>query len=218
MTAVPKPPFVAILNESPIVVLGVTALLRPFGRRVRIAAYADPLPKQGRADVVLYDPFSRPNTTERVGEIAQETGAQVLVFTWEEEQAQIDDAMKAGAAGYMSKTVDGVAMMAAIEEVAASRDGESAPSTDESIEAPWPGGREGLSNREAWIVSLIVVGMSNQGIASALYLSMNSVTTSTRSAFSKMGVTSRTQAIAWGIQHGFAIAPQKARLNDGGLR
>ena len=216
MTAIPRPLFVAIVDDSPVVVLGVTALLRPFGRRVRVAAYDGSLPRRGRADVVLYDPFTRPNTTRRLGEIARESGAPVLAYVWDPDQEQVADAMRAGAAGFVSKALDGAAVLAAIEAIVVVRTGAPVPRADESTDNTLPGEREGLSTREAAIVALIVVGMSNQDIAFSLYLSEEAVQTHIRSAYAKMGVTSRTQAVAWGIQHRLGLAAPKARLNGGG--
>ena len=71
----------------------------------------------------------------------------------------------------------------------------------------YPGHQEGLSRRESEILRLVVTGHSNQQIADALYLSINSVKTYIRSAYRTMGVTSRPQAVVWGIQHGFPTTP-----------
>ena len=65
-------------------------------------------------------------------------------------------------------------------------------------------GREaGLTKRESQILVPIVQGRSNQEVADDLFLSINSVKTYIRTAYRKIGVTSRSQATAWGIQHGF---------------
>jgi len=62
----------------------------------------------------------------------------------------------------------------------------------------------GLSPRESNVLALVTRGFSNQEIADQLYLSINSVKTYIRSAYRKVGVTSRAQAVAWAIQHGFS--------------
>lgn len=82
----------------------------------------------------------------------------------------------------------------------------------------WLGEREGLSAREGAVMALIVLGLSNQQIASALYVSMHSTKTHIRSAYRKMGVTSRTQAIMWGVDHGFQLYAPATRLDDGAQR
>ena len=69
----------------------------------------------------------------------------------------------------------------------------------------WPGRSVGLSPREAEIVALITSGLSNQAIADRAYLSINSVKTYIRSAYRKIGVSSRTQAVLWAVSNGFRI-------------
>nr|WP_272917777.1 LuxR C-terminal-related transcriptional regulator [Nocardioides flavescens] len=67
----------------------------------------------------------------------------------------------------------------------------------------WPGEAEGLTSRESEMVCLITSGLSNAEIARTLFLSINSVKTYIRTAYRKMGVASRSEAILWGIDHGF---------------
>ena len=58
-----------------------------------------------------------------------------------------------------------------------------------------------MSPREVQIVELIAAGLSNHEIAEALFLSINSVKTYILSAYRKMGVTRRTQAVLWSLHH-----------------
>jgi DNA-binding NarL/FixJ family response regulator len=67
----------------------------------------------------------------------------------------------------------------------------------------WPGRQQGLSSREAEIVALVTQGHGNAEIAERMCLSINSVKTYIRSAYRKMGVTNRAQAVLWGVDHGF---------------
>lgn len=55
---------------------------------------------------------------------------------------------------------------------------------------------EPLSGREIEVIQLISEGLSNQEIASRLYLSLNTVKVHTRNIFSKLGVNNRTAAVA----------------------
>lgn len=61
---------------------------------------------------------------------------------------------------------------------------------------------ESLSPREVDVVQAICRGRSNAEIAGTLHLSPNSVKTYVRTAYRKMGVTTRSQAVRWGIEHG----------------
>ena len=60
-----------------------------------------------------------------------------------------------------------------------------------------------MYKRQAEIIALITQGLSNQDIAQRSYLSINSVKTYIRTAYRKMNVASRSQAVLWGVSHGF---------------
>jgi DNA-binding CsgD family transcriptional regulator len=59
------------------------------------------------------------------------------------------------------------------------------------------------------VLSLITQGYSNNDIVDTTMLSINSIKSYIRSAYRKIGVTSRSGAILWGIDHGFQ--PDRAR-------
>ncbi len=66
----------------------------------------------------------------------------------------------------------------------------------------WPGQREGLSARESEVIALVTQGYTNPEIAARTFITVNSVKTYIRSAYRKMGVERRAQAVRWGIEHG----------------
>lgn len=70
--------------------------------------------------------------------------------------------------------------------------------------------RAGLTRREAEVLSLIVAGHTNVHIAQTLNVSLNSVKSYIRSAYRRMDVVSRSQAVGWGVRHGFAHEPAAA--------
>lgn len=74
-----------------------------------------------------------------------------------------------------------------------------------SVETP----AHGLSTREAELICLIVEGLSNEQIAARSHLSINTVKTYIRTAYRKMGVTTRAQAVRWGMDHG--MLPERGR-------
>lgn len=66
---------------------------------------------------------------------------------------------------------------------------------------PVPSAVERLSDREEEVLRLIVAGLTNREIADEVYISINSVKTYIRSAYRKIGVHSRSQAVAWGLRN-----------------
>ena len=59
-----------------------------------------------------------------------------------------------------------------------------------------PPSEEPLSEREREVLRLIAEGLSNQELAARLYLSPHTIKVHTRNIYGKLGVTSRTQALA----------------------
>ena len=79
----------------------------------------------------------------------------------------------------------------------------------------WPGRDAGLSPREAEVIALITQGLSNQEIADRAFLAINTVKTYIRSAYRKIGVERRTQALLWAVDNGFK--PDTLRTIDPAL-
>ena len=112
--------------------------------------------------------------------------------------------------GCLSKALDGPALADALVRV---HRGEvvvdpEPPRTDASGErvenGDWPGRAEGLSARESEVVALITRGWTNDEIATGNFLSINSVKSYIRSAYRKIGVERRSQAVRWGMEHGMS--------------
>ncbi len=65
------------------------------------------------------------------------------------------------------------------------------------------------------MLALITQGLSNEDVARRAFLSKNSVKTYIRSAYRKIGATSRTQAVLWAVENGFK--PDTLRTLDPAL-
>jgi len=62
----------------------------------------------------------------------------------------------------------------------------------------------GLSHRELEVLQLIVQGMTDTEIASALFISRRTASTHVRHIYEKIDVSSRAEATAYAIRHGLA--------------
>ncbi|MCJ7701824.1 MAG: response regulator transcription factor, partial [Anaerolineales bacterium] len=80
--------------------------------------------------------------------------------------------------------------------LAAFPDSESEQPTSPKTQTPEAEWVEPLSERELEVLQLIAEGLTNQEIASRLYISLNTVKAHTRTIYSKLGVNNRTQAVA----------------------
>lgn len=115
--------------------------------------------------------------------------------------------------GYLSKALPAREFIAAIEAVHA---GEIVVSDPPGRARPvtgldWPGREEGLTERESEILALITQGHSNAEVSSRTFLSPNTVKSYIRAIYRKIDVSSRTQAVLWGVDNGFS--PDHRRID-----
>lgn len=62
---------------------------------------------------------------------------------------------------------------------------------------------ESLTERESDVLGLLARGLTNKDIAQSLFLSVRTVEAHLRNIYGKLGVSSRTEAVLWAVQHGF---------------
>lgn len=62
-----------------------------------------------------------------------------------------------------------------------------------------------LTEREQEVLNLLAQGFTNKDIAQSLFLSVRTVEAHLRNVYGKLGVTSRTEAALWAVNHGFAL-------------
>jgi DNA-binding NarL/FixJ family response regulator len=205
-----KPLRLAIVNAYEIVVAGIARMLKNHRDRVVVVEQANRVAVLSDVDLILWDTFAH------IGDDADPTdmlgnGAKVVVFTWRLPPDPVTRETTEGVAGYLSKGLSAVELIEALEAIHL---GEPVPRPhleDNGVGAgDWPGRDAGLSPREAEILALIVRDLSNQEIADAIYLSINSVKTYIRTAYRKIGVSRRQLAVIWGLQHGFTAEPRRA--------
>lgn len=64
-----------------------------------------------------------------------------------------------------------------------------------------------LSARDREILVLLTWGRTTREAADELFVSVDAVRTYIRSAYQKVGVTRRSQAVAWGLRNGLSASP-----------
>ena len=92
----------------------------------------------------------------------------------------------------------------------------AAAAIDGSVPQPPPpelGHEAHLTPREVMILSGIAKGMRNRDIAELHALSPNTVKSYVRSAYRKMDVTTRAQAVSWLLRHGFESTEDRSRVH-----
>lgn len=203
----PRPIRVAVVNDYEIVVAGVAAMLAPHRDRVSVVELDSSLPVLSDVDVILYDTFAAvQGDGVDLDDLVHGGDAKVIIFSWNLDEQLVRAALERGASGYLSKGLDAEQVVAGIEAVHRGETvtpPESTDSGESTANGEWPGRDLGLSAREAEVLALITQGLSNQEIAQRTYLSINSVKTYIRTAYRKIDVSRRAQAVAWGMRHGF---------------
>lgn len=202
-----SPVHVALVDDYDVVVVGLAHLFDGYSDRVVVAELDANTPVTDDIDVALYDSFAQPESDHEDIEVLVKSPntKHVAVYTWNFHPALVDSALAKGAHGYLSKTLPARDLVTAIESIAAGdvvvSDVPQRSRTSPGLD--WPGRTEGLTDREAEVIALITQGKSNVQIAALMYLSINTIKTYIRAAYRKIDVTTRPQAILWGIQHGF---------------
>ncbi|WIY82440.1 response regulator transcription factor [Propionimicrobium sp. PCR01-08-3] len=201
---------VAIVNDYPVVVLGVAELLRD--PRILVVELASARTPDLPVKVVLFDAFAAKDGLAGVKHLIHDPKYdRVLIYSWNVREPLVQEALMLGVDGYLSKALTADELTAAVMRASnGERVVELGGSDDSPVNGNWPGREEGLSAREAEVVALISQGVTNEDIAEACYLSINSVKSYIRSAYRKMGVTRRSQAVLWGIKNG--MFPEEAQV------
>lgn len=128
---------------------------------------------------------------------------QVIALTSFPEEALVEQALQAGAIGYLLKTVEPDELAAAIR---AAQRGQTtlAPEAAQALihahtRAPRPG--HDLTERERDVLGLMVQGLTNQEIAQRLAVSPHTAKFHVSNVLMKLGAASRTEAVALALEH-----------------
>ncbi|AJF68030.1 response regulator [Streptomyces vietnamensis] len=192
-----------LADDHPVVRAGLRAVLdtEPDFAVVAEAATAEravELAAAGDVDVVLMDlQFGAGmHGSEATAAItAVPGGPKVLVLTTYDTDADILAAVEAGASGYLLKDAPPEELAAAVRTAAAGQSA-LAPAVAHRLMDRMRTPAEALTKRELEVLQLVGEGLSNQQISKALFLSQATVKSHLVHIFAKLGVDSRTAAVA----------------------
>ncbi|WP_432087209.1 MULTISPECIES: response regulator [unclassified Streptomyces] len=122
-------------------------------------------------------------------------GPKVLVLTTYDTDADILAAVEAGACGYLLKDAPPEELAAAVRTAAAGQSA-LAPAVAHRLMDRMRTPAEALTRRELEVLQLVGEGLSNLQISKALFLSQATVKSHLVHVFAKLGVDSRTAAVA----------------------
>jgi NarL family two-component system response regulator LiaR len=196
----------AVLDDHEIDAAGVSTLLGRHSDRIALVDAYD------EADVVLYG--ARELTRghdEALHALLRSSPATVIVLGWGVDTPQVAWALSCGAHGHLSKTLTGTELVRGVERIVQTRDDRIRVLPDDGECHPALK-QVGLTPRELEVLALITRGLTNQEISEEIYISINSVKTYVRTAYRKIGVTRRAQAVSWGLQAGFTPATDHVEL------
>jgi two-component system, NarL family, response regulator LiaR len=128
---------------------------------------------------------------------------QVLALTSFKEDKLVQNALQAGAIGYLLKDVSADELAQAIRAAHAGRATLSPEAAQALVHAasqpPEPG--HNLTERERAVLALLVEGMNNTQIAARLVVSPSTIKSHVSSILCKLDVTSRSEAVAMAVRN-----------------
>jgi DNA-binding NarL/FixJ family response regulator len=175
---------IVLVDDHEMVLQGLTSMLMPFRDRVRVVGQATGADQAVRLvtglnpDIVLCDVrlqgASGLDLCQRLIEL--DPSRRVVLLSVYDDEQYLFQALRVGASGYLIKQITGAELVRQLELV---RDGERVIDTALAGRAVdtaarlasgefWPGARQGLTHRESEVLSFIVTGVSNRGIAQRL--------------------------------------------------
>jgi two-component system, NarL family, response regulator LiaR len=156
-------------------------------------------------DVVLMDmvmpDMDGVTATEKIRQ--QFPTVQVIALTSFKEEKLVQDALQAGAIGYLLKDISAAKLAQAIRAAYAGRSTLSSEASQALVHAatqPLPLGHD-LTEREREVLVLMVAGLNNTEISEKLGVSPSTIKSHVSHILAKFDVTSRTEVVALAVRH-----------------
>lgn len=185
---------VAVLTTRDMVRHGVRGMLGALPTPVH---FIDALDRSLPADVILVDATG--TTDERAQQlelVTDDETAPVVVLTAREPASGFEEWDRPVHA-YVSVSATDAEMVRAVASAI-----RASALTRASRAVASPRATSGLSERETEILMAIAAGRSNDEIAAEMFLSVNTVKSHIRTAYHKIDVSTRPNAILWALGHG----------------
>jgi len=203
---------VVLASGYPIVRLGLRQLLEPTCNILVVGEAHDGaqmlhLVDQLAPDVLLLDPclhgITGVEAVQRLG--TSGSAARVLVLSHRADDECVFDLIDAGVLGYLLMDEEPEAILAAAYGVARGEGGWFSRRVTEKVARRAPrddGGLSLLTPRELEVARLMTLGLDNRRIAEKLCLRERTVKYHVGNVYSKLGVSSRSEVVLWGVRHG----------------
>ena len=175
------------------------------------------LARRVRPDVVLMDlGMPRCDGVEATRRLREETDVHVIALTTYADDRSVLDALRAGARGYLTKDAGAASIHDALRRVTAGHsaidpavqhhlvEAIAATAPEESPPAPLP---DGLTPREAEVLTHVAAGLTNTEIAERLYVSEATVKSHMNHLLAKIDARDRAQAVTYAYRTNLAPLP-----------
>lgn len=174
------------------------------------------LAAERRPDVVIMDVMmphtSGPDACARIREPAP--GTRFVMLTMSEDEADLFDALKAGASGYLLKEIGVTDIAGVVRDIAGGRSlvdasmatkliGEFAELAKQESTLSRPPSIPQLTPRETEVLKLLARSLNNREIGERLFITENTVKNHVRSILEKLQVHSRTEAAIHAVRAGY---------------
>ena len=213
-----RPIRVVLVDDHQMVIEGLKAMLAPFHTKVEVVGEAAGVEEALTViaaltpDIVLSDVRMQGGSGLDLCRLVRERDPErkvILLSVYDDEQ-YLFQALRVGASGYLLKGISSDDLVRQLEFVhngaTAIDPGLAARAADTAARLQrdefWPGARQGLTQRESEILSLVVAGLSNRGIANKLVIGDETVKSHLRSIYRKLEVNDRTGAVATALREG----------------
>ncbi|SRX91984.1 two component LuxR family transcriptional regulator [Pseudonocardia dioxanivorans] [Mycobacterium shimoidei] len=215
---VAMPVRLVLVDDHEMVIEGLKAMLTAFKDRVQVvgqavgADQAVSVVDELQPDIVLCDVRMQGSSGLDLCLTLRERDPDrkvVMLSVYDDEQ-YLFQALRVGACGYLLKSISSDELVRQLESAyhgetvidpkMAARAADTAARLQRN--EFWPGARQGLTQRESEILSYMVTGLSNRGIANKLVIGEETVKSHLRSIYRKLGVNDRTGAVATALREG----------------